>query len=182
MTFRPLMKCFDYSLPDYPTLVFSSSIQVVDRQIPAYEIHISAEGPLQARMDWRYSFEQWCRGHGRILTRKRPYQNTSMSSAVLKGTSGIVAFVIDWIGLDWLERAMSGGIANQPPDDVSALFVQQQELLSLVHKIDARTRVADYRAWAAARAMLGLPLPATELTSGNWDHLFEQDQKNAARK
>ncbi|MBJ6127801.1 hypothetical protein [Microvirga splendida] len=182
MTFRPLMKCFDYSLPDYPTLVFSSSIQVVDRQIPAYEIHISAEGPLQARMDWRYSFEQWCRGHGRILTRKRPYQNTSTSSAVLKGTPAIVAYIVDWIGLEWLERTMEESTADQAPTDVSALFVQQQELLSLVHKIDARTRVADYRAWAAARAMLGLPLPTTELTSGNWDHLFEQDQKNTSRK
>lgn len=111
MTFRLLMKCFDYSLPDYPALVFSSSIQVVDRQIPAYEIHISAEGPLQARMDWRYSFEQWCRGHGRILTRMRPYQNISTSSAVLKRTPAIVAYIVDWVGFERLELTMEGSSA-----------------------------------------------------------------------
>jgi hypothetical protein len=45
-----------------------------------------------------------------------------------------------------------------------------------------RTQVVDYRIWAAARATLGLALPDTELKTGNWDHLFEQEQKKTARK
>jgi hypothetical protein len=101
---------------------------------------------------------------------------------VLKGTPAIVAYIVDWVGLEWLERTMEGSTADQAPTDVSALFVQVEELRSLVHKIDARTRVADYRVWAAARATLGLTLPETELKTGNWDHLFEQEQKKTARK
>jgi hypothetical protein len=176
------MKCVDYTLPDYPTLIFTSAIQPVDHQRQSYEVSISAEGPVRARDDWRYDFERWCRGHGRVLERKRPYRNRTTRIASLEGTPAIVAFIVDWIGLEWLERTMQGSVNTQPPTDVSALFVQLQELLSLTHKIDARTRVADYRVWAAARATLGLTLPATELKSGNWDHLFDQDQKNAIRE
>jgi hypothetical protein len=51
-----------------------------------------------------------------------------------------------------------------------------------MHKIDARTRIADFRFLAAARATLGLDLPLTELTTGNWDQLFDQDQRNAIRE
>jgi hypothetical protein len=65
--------------------------------------------------------------------------------------------------------------------DVSAVFVQLQELLSLMPKVDARTRPADFRFWAAARATPGLKLPLTGFKTGNWDQLFDQDQKNAVR-
>jgi hypothetical protein len=34
---------------------------------------------------------------------------------------------------------------------------------------------------AAARATLGLGLSPTDLKTSNWDQLFDQDQKNAAR-
>lgn len=180
--FRPPMKCVDYTLPDYPTLIFTSEIQPADQQRLSYDVSIIAEGPARAREDWVYGFERWCRGHGRVVERKRPYRNKTARVASLEGTQALVTFIIEWIGLEWLERAMQGTVDNQPPTDVSALFGQLQELLSLTHKIDARTRVADYRVWAAARATLGFTLPVTELNSGNWDHLLDQDQKNAIRK
>jgi hypothetical protein len=176
------MKCVDYTLPDYPRLTFTSAIQPADQQRQAYEVSVSVEGPANNRADWGYDFEHWCRGHGRIVERKGRYQNRTTRIASLRGTPAIVAFIVDWIGLDWLERVMHSTVSIQAPTDVSAVFVQLQELLSLTHKIDARTRVADFRFWAAARASLGLPIPATELKSGNWDHLFDQDPKNAARE
>jgi hypothetical protein len=180
--FRPPMKCVDYSLTDYPTLIFRSSIQPSDQQRQSYEVTISAEGPNRDRDDWQYDFERWCRGHGRVVERKRPNRNGTTRIASFEGTPALVAFIVDWIGLEWLERAMHGSVGIQAPTDVSAVFVQLQELLSLTHKIDARTRIADFRLWAAARATLGLDVPSTELKTGNWDHLFDQDQTNAVRE
>jgi hypothetical protein len=148
----------------------------------SYEVTISAEGPDRDRDDWQYDFEHWCRGHGRVVERKRPNRNGTTRIASFEGTPAVVAFIVDWIGLEWLERARQGSVGIQAPTDVSAPFVQLQELLSLTHKIDARTRIADFRFWAAARATLGLDVPSTELKIGNWDHLFDQDQKNAIRE
>ncbi|MGF9760711.1 hypothetical protein AAII07_36535, partial [Microvirga sp. 0TCS3.31] len=159
-----------------------SVIQPADQQRLSYVVSISAGGPVHDRADWQYDFERWCRVHGRVVERKRPNRSGTTRIASFEGTPALVAFIVDWIGPEWLERAMQGSVSIQAPTDVSALFVQLQELLSLTHKIDARTRIADFRFWAAARATLGLDLPSTELKTGNWDHLFEQDQTNAVRK
>jgi hypothetical protein len=68
------------------------------------------------------------------------------------------------------------------PTDVSALFIQLQELPSVINKIDTRTRIADFRFWAVAQATLGLPVPSTGLKTGNWDHPFYQDRTSAIRE
>jgi hypothetical protein len=175
------MKCADYSLPDYPTLSFTSVIQPADQQRLSYEISISAQGPTLDRAGWAYDFEHWCRDHGRIVERKGRHRNRTTRVASAKGTAATVAFIIDWIGLEWLERAMQGGANIQPSDAVSALSAQLQEIASLTHKIDMRTKVTDFRLWAAARATLGLPLPSTDITPSNWDHLFDQKAKNAVQ-
>jgi hypothetical protein len=175
------MQCVDYSLPDYPTLKFTSVIQPADQQRLSYEISISAQGPSLDRAGWAYDFEHWCRDHGRIVERKGRHRNRTTRVASAKGTAATVAFIIDWIGLEWLERAMQRGANIQPSDDVSALSAQLQEIASLTHKIDMRTKVTDFRLWAAARATLGLPLPSTDITPSNWDHLLDQKSTNAVQ-
>ena len=55
--------------------------------------------------------------------------------------------------------------------------MQLQELLSLIYKIDDRTRVVDFRMWAAARTMLGLATPSPDLKSLNWDHLLDLERQ-----
>ncbi|WP_230534397.1 hypothetical protein [Microvirga roseola] len=96
----------------------------------------------------------------------------------------MVSFIIEWVGLEWLERALdqAASASEAPEVDLSPVFNQLQELLSLTHKIDARTRVAEYRTWAAARATLGLPVPLPDMKSGNWDHLLETDRNASAQK
>lgn len=178
------MKCVDYTLPDYPNLVFSCSITALDWQRPTFEISISAEGPPRERDQWLIALDRWGKAQGQRLTGNRPYRNTTSRRASLQGASAVVSFIVEWVGLEWLERALGGAIhTTQAPEvDLTPVFTQLQELLSLTHKIDARTRVADYRTWAAARATLGLPVPLPDMQSGNWDHLLEPDRKATAQK
>jgi len=178
------MKCVDYSLPDYPNLVFNCSIKARDWQRPSFEVSIAATGPSRERDQWLLALERWGKAQGQLLTGNRPYRNTTSRSASLQGASAIVSFIVEWVGLEWLERALKGAVrAPETPEvDLSPVFKQLQELLSLTNKIDARTRVADYRTWAAARATLGLPVPLPDMKSGNWDHLLETDRKASARK
>jgi len=178
------MKCVDYSLPDYPNLVFSCSVKALDWQRPSFEVSIAATGPSRERDQWLLALERWGKAQGQVLTGNRPYRNTTARSASLQGASAVVSFIIEWVGLEWLEYLFDK--AASPPEapevDLAPVFHQLQELLSLIHKIDARTRVADYRTWAAARATLGLPVPLPDMKSGNWDHLLETDRNASAQK
>ncbi|MEZ0169510.1 hypothetical protein [Microvirga sp. TS319] len=178
------MKCVDYSLPDYPNLVFRCSIEALDWQRPSFEVSIAATGPSRERDHWLLALERWGKAQGQVLTGNRPYRHTTSRSAALQGASAVVSFIVEWVGLEWLERALDGA-ANAPeaPEvDLSPVFNQLQELLSLTHKIDARTRLADYRTWAAARATLGLPVPLPDMKAGNWDHLLEANRKGSTQK
>ncbi|MDF2813261.1 MAG: hypothetical protein K0S56_4292 [Microvirga sp.] len=171
------MKHVDYKLPQYPELIFSTSIKTGDRQRQSYTVSIQASGPSEARAGWLSDFEKWSTGHGGIPKRRRAQGDCVERGLVFHGSSALVAFIVQWVGLDWARVDACEVEAPVPQPEIAALRGEIQGLTSAIKEIGLRLRVADYRLWAAARGLLGLNLQALDMTNNNWDHLLVHESK-----
>jgi hypothetical protein len=169
-----------YHLPNYPTLSFTSRINVLDGPQPAFTAFIQAEGLAASdRKGWGTDFKRWCTGYGQIPVAGKPTRSLLRRCVTLESISVVAAFIIEWVGLDWVDHALQE--VKRPPQDLrpdlQALRDEVREISKSIEKIEERATLADYRLWAAARGMLGLTLPPVDLTSNNWDFMFDPESE-----
>lgn len=176
------MKRLNYGLPNHPALDFSTFIEVVDRPRAVFKVFIQAKGPSTHRKSWLRAFETWCAEHGYVPVGSRANRQTIERSVTLIGYVAIAAFIVEWIGLDWIDHALQdiGSWKQDLGADLQSLRNDIFELSKVLMKIEERASVADFRLWAAARGLLGLELPAFNMTELNWDHLLKPKSKSEA--
>jgi hypothetical protein len=173
------MKRVNYELPNYPALDFSTFIDVVDRQRAVFDVFIQARGPAAHRRSWVKEFETWCAGHGYVPTGGKAYKQTLERSVTLVGYPAIAAFIVEWVGLDWVDRALQKP-ETQPQDPAPYIQALQDEVRAIsktLEVIEEKATLADYRLWAAARGILGMSLPPVNLAKFNWDMLFKPKEE-----
>jgi hypothetical protein len=172
------MKRLHYELPNYPGLEFSCLIEVMDRPRAIFKVLIQARGTIAYRRGWRRAFENWCLGYGRAPTGGNAFRQTLERSVTLVGYPVITAFIVEWVGLDWVDRALQDSEKPSPQPaaaDLQALRSAFQPLAEAIDRIEKRASLTDYRLWAAARGILGLDLPQVDMTRSNWDHMLKPE-------
>jgi hypothetical protein len=176
------MKRLNYGLPPYPTLNFNSYIEVVDRPRAVFKVFVQARGRSALRKRWLQAFETWCTEHGYVPVGRRAYKQTIERSATVIGYPSIADFIIEWVGLDWVDQALQDMESRHQSigADLRSLRNDVLGISKALVKIEERTSIADFRLWAAARGLLGLELPSFDMTGHNWDHVLKPESESQA--
>jgi hypothetical protein len=91
---------------------------------------------------------------------------------LVSGPETLVAFIVQWLGLDWLEQALQGSLPNTPSAaDLKAILDRLAAIEDNLFKNYRQTVAVDYRLWAAGQALHGKPVqPPSKLEPElTWD-------------
>lgn len=155
------MQRLNYALPDYPELSFSTQIE----RLMYYHLKnatIKAKGPIRAIKLWRRDLERWCAEQGNYaLMNKVDRSGYSDSAFVTFGRSPevLVAFIVKWLGQEWLERTLLDSPPNTPSAaDLKSILDRLATIEGSLFRDFQQTVAVDYSIWAAGKACHGTPV------------------------
>jgi len=155
------MQRINYALPDYPELSFTTEIEGL-LHYNLKHAAIKAEGPLEAITMWWQDLQHWCAEQGDcVLMNKGARSGYSEPALLTFGSSPevLVAFIVQWLGLDWLEQALLDSPPNTPSAaDLKAILERLTAIENNLFKNYRQTVAVDYRLWAAGQALHGKPV------------------------
>jgi hypothetical protein len=168
------MQRVNYALPAYPNLSFTTAIEGSQYYQVKHAI-IEAQGPADALIMWWQDLVDWCaQRKDCILVNKGVRSGDSDPALVTFGGSpeALVPFIVQWLGLDWLEQALQGSPpAHSSAADLKAILDRLAAIEDNLFKNYRQTVAVDYRLWAAGQALHGKPVqPPSKLEPElSWD-------------
>jgi hypothetical protein len=168
------MQRVNYALPNYPQLSFTTTIEG-SQHYQVKHATIEAKGPSDAIIMWWQDLEHWCEEREDCVLGNKGLRSGYSNPAFVTLVSGpetLVAFIVQWLGLDWLEQALQGSLPNTPSAaDLKAILDRLAAIEDNLFKNYRQTVAVDYRLWAAGQALHGKPVqPPSKLEPElTWD-------------
>ena len=150
---------FHLKLEEYPDLAIDASVHLVESATPSMCARIVARGEKPARQRFRADFKDWCAKFRVDATHPEPNARRAGATTFLLDVSDwsvIIAFVVQWIGIDRIAEALNGveKAGAEIKASVDALRADVSKLTRLIEDLHRTTEM--HHAWkiAAAKATL----------------------------